>query len=92
MAVENSRNTPINHSPQCPETALEQRLIDLEERYSFQEEAVTQLSDIVARQDRQIDVLAQELKLCKEQLEGLRERSQSGEGGANAADERPPHY
>lgn len=68
------------------------RLTNLEERYSFQEDTIVQLSDIVARQDRQIEVLAQELKQCKEQLEGLRERSQGQEGPLDPQSERPPHY
>ena len=34
--------------------------------------------------------LAVQLKNCKEQLEGLRERDGSIEGGT--VDERPPHY
>ena len=71
---------------------LLERVTSLEERYSFQEDTVVQLSDIVARQDRQIEVLAQELKQCKEQLEGLRERSQGQEGGLDPQSERPPHY
>jgi uncharacterized coiled-coil protein SlyX len=49
-----------------------------------------QLNDVVARQGLQILELAAQLKSCKEQLEGLRERG-TGEGEA-AIDERPPHY
>jgi hypothetical protein len=34
--------------------------------------------------------LAAQLKSCKEQLEGLRERDRVGNG--EPVDERPPHY
>ena len=70
--------------------ALFNRVIGLEEKYSFQEDTLQQLNDVVARQGLQILALAAQLQSCKEHLEGLRERG-TGEGEA-AIDERPPHY
>ena len=69
---------------------IDARVIELEEKFSFQEDTLQQLNDVVAKQGLQIMELAVQLKHCKEQLEGLRERDSSIEGGTVA--ERPPHY
>ena len=69
---------------------IDTRVIELEEKFSFQEDTLQQLNDVVAKQGLQIMELAVQLKHCKEQLEGLRERDGSIEGGT--VDERPPHY
>ena len=69
---------------------IDARVIELEEKFSFQEDTLQQLNDVVAKQGLQIMELAVQLKHCKEQLEGLRERDGSIEGGTVA--ERPPHY
>ncbi len=66
------------------------RVTALEEKFSFQEDTLQQLNDVVAIQGRQIMELAAQLKSCKEQLEGLRERDRVGNG--EPVDERPPHY
>jgi SlyX protein len=72
------------------EVKIDDRVIELEEKFSFQEDTLQQLNDVVAKQGLQIMELAVQLKNCKEQLEGLRERDGSIEGGT--VDERPPHY
>jgi SlyX protein len=69
---------------------LMSRMTELEEKFSFQEDTLQQLNDVVAVQGRQIMELAVQLKSCKEQLDGLRERDRSGVG--ETVDERPPHY
>ena len=69
---------------------IDARVIELEEKFSFQEDTLQQLNDVVAKQGLQIMELAVQLKHCEEQLEGLRERDGSIEGGT--VDERPPHY
>jgi len=69
---------------------LMSRMTELEEKFSFQEDTLQQLNDVVAVQGRQIMELAAQLKSCKEQLDGLRERDRSGNG--ETVDERPPHY
>ncbi|HAU09813.1 SlyX family protein [Gammaproteobacteria bacterium] len=72
------------------EVKIDARVTGLEEKFSFQEDTLQQLNDVVAKQGLQIMELAVQLKNCKEQLEGLRERDASIEGGT--VDERPPHY
>ena len=72
------------------EVKIDARVTGLEEKFSFQEDTLQQLNDVVAKQGLQIMELAVQLKNCKEQLEGLRERDSSIEGGTVA--ERPPHY
>ena len=66
----------------------EDRLIDLETRLAFQEDAIATLDEVVTRQQRQLDVMLQQIDLLKERLE-------RGEGASESAadiDERPPHY
>ncbi len=67
----------------------EQRLIDLESRFSFQEETIRELGDALVRQQQRIDRLEASLKVVVEQL-------QQGDAGDDATplpkDERPPHY
>ena len=70
--------------------ALATRLVDLEEKFSFQEDTLEQLNGLVTKQGFQIVELAAQLKSCKEQIDGLRERDGSEAG--QASDERPPHY
>ena len=72
------------------EVKIDARVTGLEEKFSFQEDTLQQLNDVVAKQGLQITELAMQLKHCKEQLEGLRERDGSIE--EDAVDERPPHY
>ncbi len=61
----------------------------LEEKLAHLQRAVDDLSDVIARQDRQIDRLqAQVDRLLRR--EGERERAEGG--GIHLGDERPPHY
>ena len=69
---------------------LRSRMTELEEKFSFQEDTLQQLNDVVAVQGRQIMELAAQLKSCKEQLEGLREHDRVSNG--ELVEERPPHY
>ena len=67
----------------------ERRLIDLESRFAFQEEAIRELNDALVRQQQRIDRLEASLGVVVEQL-------QRGDAGEEAPptldDERPPHY
>ena len=67
----------------------EHRLIDLESRFSFQEETIRELSDALVRQQQRLDRLEASLNVVVEQL-------QRGDAGDDAPqkpeDERPPHY
>ncbi len=51
--------------------------------------AVDDLSEVVARQSREIDVLTRRVAML---LEREAAREADGGGGAVLGDERPPHY
>ena len=62
---------------------VEQRLQDLEEKISWQEETIEQLSEVLLDQQRQIVRLTEE----QEKLLSLAEV-----GGDKVPNEKPPHY
>ena len=71
---------------------LQEKIIELESRVAFQEDALAQLSDQMAwqgqklaLQERTIEQLIERLKLLKHELE------QQG-GPAEPANQPPPHY
>jgi len=70
--------------PSCPDT--DQRLIDLETKLSFQEDAIDQLNVVVYRQQQQIDWLLQQVHRLGQQSEP------QGASVRNLRDELPPHY
>jgi SlyX protein len=64
-------------------------MIEFEERLAHLIRAVDDLSEVVARQDREIDELrAQVAYLARREADRARE----GEGGIVPGTERPPHY
>jgi len=67
---------------------MENRLIELETRLSFQEDTIHQLNEVITRQQDQIDLL-------NEQLSELKKRVQAT-STSNIKDESeetpPPHY
>ncbi len=66
---------------------LQERVTDLEIRLTYQESLLQELNEIVIAQRDQIDLLLNELKRQKEQLE------RGGEFVRALADEPPPpHY
>ena len=66
----------------------EHRLIDLESRFSFQEETIRELSDALVRQQQRIDRLEASLNVVAEQLQ----HGDAGDETPTPEDERPPHY
>ncbi len=69
---------------------MDEKLIELETKFSYQEDLLADLNEIVVRQQRQLDELQRELAAVKEQLTEAIER---GPGqGATTLDEKPPHY
>lgn len=66
---------------------MENRLIELETRLAFQDEAWQTLNTVVVRQNAEIAALAREIEALKAQLRALATTSE-----ANRADEPPPHY
>ncbi|MDX1491990.1 MAG: SlyX family protein [Pseudohongiellaceae bacterium] len=73
------------------EKGLEQ-LIELQSQFAFQEDMLTTLNDIVARQQRQIDALQRELLIHSDKISSVMEHIADKKGGAAIEDERPPHY
>jgi len=63
---------------------MEERLQELEIRYTLQQDIVTQLSDVIARHEKDI-------ALMRAQLAELRQ-PRTGEPLPFATDEKPPHY
>jgi len=66
----------------------EDRLIELETRFAYQEETLRVLNDIVARQQQQIDQLQQ---LCRQLIDRVA-RVGDSQSKSTPADEVPPHY
>lgn len=66
-------------------TELENRINDLESKFSFQDELLNQLNLIVSEQQGKISELTEIIKYLKEQM---------GQEGQNSSsnNERPPHY
>jgi uncharacterized coiled-coil protein SlyX len=63
-------------------------LEELQIKIAFLERASAELSDVVFRQDREIQRLASQLKNLSERLSG----AQSDEGPRTPDQEIPPHY
>ena len=70
---------------------MEKQLIELQTQFSFQEDLLQELNQIVIRQQAQIDSLQQQLSICKLQISELL-TSLPGGDGADESDARPPHY
>ena len=65
--------------------ALEQ----VETKIAFLEHANAELSDVVARQQRDIDVLRDQIAALAARIQALRDSDATPH---SAEDERPPHY
>lgn len=71
-------------------TMSDTRFIDLETKLAYQEDAAHQLSDVVARQQQQIDTLEAALRALIDRVNNL--NIQEGAAKNAPADEVPPHY
>ncbi len=69
---------------------LQDQLIELQTRVSFQEDTLHQLNEVVAVQDQDIRQLHQQLKALSKRLEDALYAQE--QGGGNPVLERPPHY
>lgn len=67
--------------------STEQRLTDLEIKTGLADDMLDQLNQTIFRQQQQIDALARELSLLRQQLPQDR-----NSGSQNLRDELPPHY
>ena len=63
------------------------RLEDIEVRFAFQAETVEDLSNTVAKQWNEIDILKKQIKILKTQIIDLKENKDQ-----NPEDVPPPHY
>ena len=63
--------------------------IDIEERLSHLIRTVEDLSDVVARQERDIDALTRRMRMLGERLA---EAEAEADSGVTIGNERPPHY
>jgi SlyX protein len=79
-------NPPTNNPPQ-KESLIEQRLRDLEITTALADDMLDQLNQTIFRQQQQIDALARELSILRQQLPQDR-----NSGSQNLRDELPPHY
>jgi SlyX protein len=66
----------------------EETLEQIQTKIAFLERAVSELSDVLFRQHREIQVLEARLKALSERLSG----AQADEASRPPEQERPPHY
>ena len=67
----------------------ENRIFALEEQIAYLSKTVDDLSEIVARQERELEVIGRRLGLL---LEAEAARQSESEGAVALADQRPPHW
>ncbi|WP_027328916.1 SlyX family protein [Marinimicrobium agarilyticum] len=66
---------------------------DIQSRLAFQEQTLTELNDVIARQAEQIARLEQQMHALAGKYRDLREAvEERPDGVGNTLDERPPHY
>ncbi|WP_226648750.1 SlyX family protein [Microbulbifer variabilis] len=68
---------------------LMERIDELESRLAFQEDTISQLNDVITRQDADIRSVVARLRELGEKYSALTFEMQ---GGGRQADEKPPHY
>lgn len=67
---------------------MEERIIELETRISYQDHMIGELNDVVTSQQKQIDRLEKQVQRMEQHLKGA-----SGSGLARHDEEAPPpHY
>lgn len=69
------------------EQDIEALLVDLQTRLAFQDQAISELNEVITDQQQQIDRLREELRLAGDKLKVLEESVET-----SAPDEKPPHY
>lgn len=82
-------NSSMDHTkPTAPNDSNDQRLIDLEIKSSFTEDALEQLNQVVVRHQQELEWLLREVRALRQQV------PQSGGQAAfgRPSEELPPHY
>ncbi len=67
---------------------MEERITDLEVKFSFAQDLLDELNLTVYRQQQQIELLLQEVRALRLQMQSM----PSAQGASNVLDEIPPHY
>lgn len=69
---------------------IEDRLVDIETKIAFQEDAVEELNKVIYQQQQKLDRLE---SICESLVNHIRDlRETASENQAVAANEKPPHY
>ena len=69
---------------------MEQKIIELETKFSFQEDLLQGLNDALIQQQRQLDQLRLDLERLQSQIVELQDNNLSDT--ENTQPEKPPHY
>ena len=67
---------------------MEDRIVDLESKLAFQDETINELNDVITNQQRQLDVLREEIRLLNLRIVSLAESSVN----PDEKEPPPPHY
>ncbi len=70
--------------------STDEKIIALQEKAVYQEDAIQKLDDVIAQQYKVIDSLSRRLKELEEKMEALHDELEKQP--ATMADEKPPHY
>lgn len=68
---------------------MEERILEIETKLAYQEDLLQALNDIVAEQQKTIDVITAQYRSVKDQLKTALQGNGGDEGGSS---EVPPHY
>ena len=71
-------------------SSTDEKIIALQEKTLFQEEAIQNLDSVIRKQYDLIDALTRRLKTLEEKLDMLQEELENQP--ATIVDEKPPHY
>ena len=66
---------------------MQEELVELQTQVAYQEDTVSQLNDVVTRQQQEIDTLRREMEMLKQQLVALADAPQGEQ-----VEVPPPHY
>lgn len=65
------------------------RIVEIETKLAFQEDAIQALNEVICRQEKRISQLEETLAVL---IDRFRQLSADQEPSATPRDERPPHY
>lgn len=68
---------------------IEERLVELETQITFQDQTIKDLSDVIYKQQQELERLATLCAALERQSKELAESDQASDAPAN---EKPPHY